>query len=497
MRGLDETVRTALLRAQRARDPGRDARAAREARGASSPSREAPRAARRAAWRRCSASSRRSLRRASRSARSPRPLGALPGFGPKRAAALARRGLRTCEDLLFHLPARYDDRTRLARIGELQVGLRATFAGEVLLAGSRACGAARAACSRRCSATAPARSISSGSARRPACAGSVKKGARLLVSGEVRRFRFSKELIHPEVELLREGETAGAHLGVVPDYPAIEGIPPRDAARRAWSASSRSRRISSRATCPTALARKREAAASSPRRCAACTGPRPSEIAELKERRGAAFDRLVLEELFLLEIGLALRRAAREREPGIALAPSRARRRARRRAPAVPAHRRAGARARARSAPTSRARTRCTACSRATSAAARRPSPSSPRCAVRAAGHQSALMAPTELLAEQHERTLRRLGVRGRRGAARCASACSPRRVPRARAAELRERARAGEVDLLVGTHALVQADVGFARLALVVVDEQHRFGVLQRAALAGKGGGPAAARCS
>ena len=86
--------------------------------------------------------------------------------------------------------------------------------------------------------------------------------------------------------------------------------------------------------------------------------PAPDEIAELAERRGAAFERLILEELYLLETGLALRRAAREREPGIALAPSAradAERRARASRSGSPARRSAR---RARSAPTSRARTR-------------------------------------------------------------------------------------------------------------------------------------------
>ncbi|MAE94839.1 MAG: ATP-dependent DNA helicase RecG, partial [Deltaproteobacteria bacterium] len=96
------------------------------------------------------------------------------------------------------------------------------------------------------------------------------------------------------------------------------------------------------------------------------------------------------------------------------------------------------------------------------------------------AGHQSALMAPTELLAEQHERTLRTLlEASGLELGLLTASAPA--------AAEVRARLAAGEVDLVVGTHALVQREVAFARLALVVIDEQHRFGVLQRAALAAK----------
>ena len=110
------------------------------------------------------------------------------------------------------------------------------------------------------------------------------------------------------------------------------------------------------------------------------------------------------------------------------------------------------------------------------------------------AGHQTALMAPTELLAEQHERTLRRLaGPDGGPGPTPLRIGLLTASLPRAarRGAPGGGGGR-GEIDLLVGTHALLQGGVAFARLALVVVDEQHRFGVLQRAALAGKARGPA-----
>ena len=101
-------------------------------------------------------------------------------------------------------------------------------------------------------------------------------------------------------------------------------------------------------------------------------------------------------------------------------------------------------------------------------------------------GHQTAYLAPTEILAEQQARALKRwfepLGLRvelllGRHGV----------RERRPLLAAL----RAGEVDVLVGTHALLEGPVEFLRLGLVVVDEQHRFGVLQRTALREKGGAP------
>src|SRR5262249_24410344 len=101
-------------------------------------------------------------------------------------------------------------------------------------------------------------------------------------------------------------------------------------------------------------------------------------------------------------------------------------------------------------------------------------------------GYQAAIMAPTELLAEQHLVTLTRLlqplSIRPElldgRGAA-------------AEKQAIRERIAAGVARIIVGTHALIQESVRFQRLGLVVIDEQHRFGVEQRAALAAKGDAP------
>lgn len=98
-------------------------------------------------------------------------------------------------------------------------------------------------------------------------------------------------------------------------------------------------------------------------------------------------------------------------------------------------------------------------------------------------GYQSALMAPTEILAQQHEKNLapllERLGMR----VALLTGSVSPKKK-----AALKEQLAAGEIDLCIGTHALLTADTAFARLGLVVTDEQHRFGVNQRTALRQKG---------
>jgi ATP-dependent DNA helicase RecG len=111
-------------------------------------------------------------------------------------------------------------------------------------------------------------------------------------------------------------------------------------------------------------------------------------------------------------------------------------------------------------------------------------------------GAQGALMAPTEILAEQHFRSITTLYERA--GASLAAALGRPPRValltgstPRGERRTLLRAVASGAVDILIGTHALIQEDVEFARLALAVVDEQHRFGVRQRLSLRAKGTNP------
>ncbi|HTR71990.1 MAG TPA: ATP-dependent DNA helicase RecG [Solirubrobacteraceae bacterium] len=112
-------------------------------------------------------------------------------------------------------------------------------------------------------------------------------------------------------------------------------------------------------------------------------------------------------------------------------------------------------------------------------------------------GHQSALMAPTETLAEQHFATLQRL-LGGEQANVTCALLTGS--TPARRRADTLGKLASGELSLIVGTHALIEPDVQFAGLAVAIVDEQHRFGVRQRAAFersgwpAGSAGGPAEA---
>ena len=428
---------------------------------------------------------------------------ALSGVGPKRAEILARRGLGTLADLLFHLPARWDDRRTVAPVGQLEVGRRATFVARVL-----ACDFA----TRRGRGGRLTRSFEAlvgddtGSLLLKwfhggdAISRVVRKNALLLVTGDVRRWRFSREILHPEVELLGEGadapepaaeaargeEDEGPGLErVVPDYAAPEGVHPRalrGLVRQAVDthADLVAGHLPESVAAELGLPEPAEAL-----RQLHLPGP-DADVEALRQGRHPARTRLVLEELYLLEVGLALRRDERGREPGVPIAADGPRlREALRRLPfrLTHAQERAWGEIRAdlaRPHPMQRLLEGDVGSGKTVVAFL---------AAVAAAesGRQTALMAPTELLAEQHARTLRRLvEASGAEAGLRLRLLTSS--LARADADAVRAELAAGRADLVIGTQALIQEGVSFRSLGLVVVDEQHRFGVRQRAALAAKG---------
>ncbi|WP_123399728.1 ATP-dependent DNA helicase RecG [Inmirania thermothiophila] len=398
-------------------------------------------------------------------------LAGLPGVGARTLERLARLGVRGLGDLLLHLPLRYEDRTRITPLGRLLPGREALVEGEVT--------AAVEAGGRRRSLQVE---ITDGSGvlrlrffhYRAGLKARLRPGVRVGCYGEVRLGPAGLEMVHPEWRL----GGARPEPALTPVYPATEGLPQRTLRALAGEALARAGRAE---TLPAWL---REAYGLYPLPDALARLHRPppgTDPAALADPADPARRRLAFEELLAHQVSLRLLRAQARRRQAPPLAPGG--RLAEAFLAALPFELTAAQRrvaeeiGRDLAAPRPMLRlVQGDVGSGKTVVAALA------MLAAAEAGWQAALMAPTELLAEQHRANLARwlepLGLEvvwlgGRvKGAAR-------------RAALARIAAGAPAV---VGTHALFQDDVRFARLGLVVVDEQHRFGVHQRLALRGKG---------
>ncbi len=395
------------------------------------------------------------------------PVRQLRGVGATLAERLARLDLHRVQDLLFHLPLRYEDRTRLTPIGSLRPGTSAVIEGTIL--------AADVVFGRRRSFLCRVQDGTGTLSLRlfhfsPAQRAQLEPGKRVRCYGEARSGATGLELYHPEYRVI------GAAAPPLPDrltpvYPITEGV-----------SQQRIRTLCSQAL--EILARKPSTfEADFTEALRLLHGPTPDiALADLESGRHPAQRQLALDELLAHHLSLldARRRVRSQPAPKLA-AHSEALERFRQSLPfpLTAAQNRVIAEISADlavGAPMLRLLQGDVGSGKTVVAAA---------AALIAAGNgaQTALMAPTELLAEQHARTLRDwlepldlkvALITGRQRAAQ-------RRHEAARVAS-------GEAGLAIGTHALFQDEVTFADLALVIIDEQHRFGVHQRLALRAKG---------
>jgi len=409
-----------------------------------------------------------------------RPVTALRGVGPSLAKALGERlGLSTVQDVLFHLPLRYEDRTRVVPIGALRNGDRAVIEGEVQLA---------EVVFRRRRALLVRLADGSGfvtlrffhfSASQQA---GLARGTRLRCYGEARLGPGGLEIVHPEYRRIDPDSPASASETLTPVYPTTEGV--QQGRLRALTGLALAmlpdgglRDLLPPGVLDALRLPTLEAALRYVHR-----PPPDAHIDLLNEGRHPAQRRLAFEELLAHQLSLRLMRQAADRD---AAWPLPGRGHLVERCLATLAFRLTGAQSRAwneiavdlaREHPTMRLVQGDVGSGKTVVAAL---------AALRAVEceAQAAVMAPTELLAEQHARNfnawLEPLGVR--------VALLTGRHTGRARAA-LEQDLASGDIQVAIGTHALFQEGVAFRRLALVVIDEQHRFGVHQRLQLREKG---------
>jgi len=404
------------------------------------------------------------------------------GVGPRVAALLAAKSIETAEDLLYHLPFRYEDRQNPRSLDELKAGETASVIAEVR-------GSALLRTRRM-----PIFELTVGQGLRALkciwfngtyLEGKFHAGQTIAVFGKVEPSRSTQnfKMIQPQWELLPDStddaETRLLEVGrITPVYESLGGP---------WLASRWQRKVifhlleGLHGAVPECLPRTILERLSLPDRETALREvhfpPEGTSFAQLQDSSTPAHRRLIFEELFFLELGLELKRRKMRKRVGISFATNDKVREALREV--LPFH------------PT-KAQKRALG---EIVADMRQPSPmrrllqgdvgsGKTIVALQAMlvaienGYQAALMAPTEILATQHFLAIRKLLEKSSR---------KPRIVlltgslDEAHKRSTRGEINRGEAQLVVGTHALIEEKVEFDRLGLVVVDEQHRFGVLQR----------------
>jgi ATP-dependent DNA helicase RecG len=410
-----------------------------------------------------------------------RPLLCVRGIGPRISALLARKGVNTIRDLLYYLPHRYEDRRTVCPIPDTVPGMKQTVLGVVSRIDIRFYG-------RRRIFTATVEdghgSIEAKwfKGREAFLRSTFRRGRRVILSGTVGGFGPAREMIHPDFEILDDHEDQLLHFKrIVPVYSETEGLPQKTIRRILWQAI-RDHSDEVPESLPAEVIEKRQLIEPHLAIRQVHFPSNDQELAIYQERCSAAHRTLIYEELFYFELSLAMRRQGAIQEAGIPFKVGGER--FHRWLEALPftltgAQRRVVGEIERNMATPSRMNRLLQG------------DVGSGKTVVAMAamviacenGYQCALLAPTELLAEQHHRRLRpwsdaagfRIALLTGGGRTEAKSV-------------VREALHDGQIDIVIGTHAMIQEGVAFRKLGLAIIDEQHRFGVAQRDELRRKG---------
>ncbi|HXH68514.1 MAG TPA: ATP-dependent DNA helicase RecG [Candidatus Limnocylindrales bacterium] len=408
----------------------------------------------------------------------------LKGVGPNRAELLAKRGIHTLEDLLNYLPFRYEDRIHFSRIKDVQPGgtytLRARVMSGQAVRGMYGRDAIYHLLVQDDSGSLPCKFFHGGYLE-----DRLKAGQQLILHGKVEIDKLRparREMVNPQIEVLSSEEVDSTEMGrIVPIYEAVGTFGSR-MIRRAIYNTLQNLDSNIPDVLPAALREKLHYPARREALIHTHFPPAEESLEALNLFRSPAQQRLIFEEFFLYQLSMALGRKAQRKENAIAfrVREDKVREALKRILPFKPT----GAQKRVLA---------------EIAADLEKPVPMNRLLqgdvgsgktivAMQAAviamenGCQAALMAPTEILAVQHFLSARRILAPGGYTVELLISNLKP-----AEKAAARERVRTGEARLVIGTHALIEDQVEFARLGFVAIDEQHRFGVLQRKRLMDK----------
>jgi ATP-dependent DNA helicase RecG len=423
------------------------------------------------------------------------PVTVIPGLGPTQAARLERLGLRTIHDLLRYFPREHRDYSKLQRIGEIPLNEVATIMGMIWeVSNTRSSGGRVRTTARISDQTGQIRAIWF---NQPYLTRYLTKGSWIVLTGVKQRFGNKIEFSVRSHELPEQGDLINTGR-IVPVYPLTEGL--SDKALRRYTKWAVDRCAAFLPDYLPITVRRRADLLPLPEAVAQYHYPDNQPVLE-RARRRLAFD-----ELFLIQLGMLARRAEWQSDraeqtfavhPGLIFADDSP-------PPAPPVPPNTGLWPIARRPFEATLPFRFTGAQRLVLTQILQDlAHPQPMCrllqgdvgsgktvvaaaallAVASHGYQGVLMAPTEILAEQHARTISRLlepfGIQ---------TALLTGSLRTAQKQQARRAVESGAALVAVGTHALIQDEILFRRLGLVIVDEQHRFGVAQRDALRQKG---------
>lgn len=411
------------------------------------------------------------------------PLLQLRGIGPRIYKKLEKRGIKTIEDALFFLPRGYEDRRSVTPIGSLKEGQRAVVFGEIMKSGVNHY-------SRKKTFEVL---LHDGTGflvlkwfnfKENVWRGLYKTGKRIYAIGEVKRFLKTFEMHHPETIDEDDNEKIETEIGaILPVYPSIENFSERSL-RKMFQDIVKEYLQALDNFVPVEILKKNRLLPVKEALRVLHLPPEDVDFKELTSEDNIYLRSLAFEELFFLELGLALRKSRLAHEKGIAYRvesklvedflsrlPFELTRDQKRVIEEIK-------RDMAKETPMNRLLQGDVGCGKTVVAFV------SALIAIDN-GYQVALMAPTEILAEQHYRNFRQyaqlMGIN---------SALLTGGILPSRKREIKLGLSTGYIQFVIGTHALFQDDVEFKKLGLVIIDEQHRFGVLQRASLREKAKG-------
>ncbi|MFQ5715903.1 MAG: ATP-dependent DNA helicase RecG [Nitrospinales bacterium] len=414
------------------------------------------------------------------------PVRFIKGVGPKRAALLQKRGLNTIRDCFYFLPFRYEDRRQIYKISQLAAGKQAAFMGKVVNAGSFSVGGRRKIFEIIIEDDSGIIRAKWFQFNESYMREKFKRNMNVILSGQPERDHYrgsGLHVIHPDIEVFSSNLDASLEMGrVVPVYHATEGLHPKTLRALMKNMIDHYSGLIEE-TLPEDLLKRHNLLS---KREAIEQVHFPSNevsLESLQKSQSPAHRRIIFEELFLVQLGLAHKRKSKStRAKGAAL---------KTRGETIRKF-------------VKRLKFELTAAQKKVLSEIMNDLEQDQPMNRLLQGdvgsgktivalftlltgidneYQGAFMAPTEILAEQHYSNLKpdceALGI-----AIDLATGAASSREKNC----LLENMRNGKTQLIVGTHALIQKDVQFRKLGVAIIDEQHRFGVLQREALARKG---------